>query len=174
MWRMFFASLDRYRADGFTHALRLDAFDTQALAPVSELEHAMELNDSPAVLISAEAACWPSDYPRAIEYEPRQSYFWFAHSPSTVDLRQETPARFFDIPDHYAGDQTHFANLILDKEPGIAIDRAGHVVQSLGHVYPWTDAFELDGKRVVNKLTGSRPLFVHGNGMQCVPDWVPV
>lgn len=173
MWQMFFDRLPHYKHNGYTHALRLDAFDTLCLGHASELERAWELSGNPAVLVSAEAACWPSNYPRAAEYEPRGSYFWFAHSPCTVDLRQPTPARFFDMPDHYAGDQTHFANLILDREPGIAIDRPGHVVQSLAHVNPWTDAFELDGGRVVNKLTGSRPLMVHANGMGTTPEWVP-
>lgn len=163
MWRMFWASLDGYRAEGYTHALRLDAWDTIALGPPADLARALAAYDSPALLISAELAAWPGDY-RKEEYQGTTPWK-YAHSPLTVDLSQELdPAVFHNTHEGYGADQKHFADLILSKIPGVAHDTQCRVVLALGHAHPWQEHFDRAGGRVRNVHTDSWPLFTHGNG----------
>lgn len=172
-WTNFFSSLDGYRAQRFTHVVRVDAFDVAAVGPPSELADSLAFHHNPAVLISAECAAWPNDYRKA-EYPDTPHPWKYAHSPLTIDLWQPIDPQFFQIPDRgYGADQLWFADCILNKMHGIAIDRECKVVQSLGHCHPWQEFFAIEGDRVRNKLTRSLPAFVHYNGGQCVPEWVP-
>ncbi len=164
MWRMFWDSLPSYRDHGYTHALRLDAWDTIALGEPEELPAALEKCGSPALLISAELAAWPGDY-RKTEYPPHASPWKYAHSPLTVDLGKTLdPAVFVNTHQDYGADQKHFADLILSHVPGVAHDVQCRVVQSLGHAHPWQEHFDRAGDRVRNVHTDSWPLFTHGNG----------
>ena len=164
---------NEWRQEGYTHACWIDAFDMVCVGPPSDLEAAFAAYGNPALLISAEAACWPGDY-RLADYPPRQHPWWFAHSPLSVDLRQE-PEKLIDaMPERgYGSDQCHFADLILDKVPGAAIDRDTRVVMATAHCHPWTDCFAVEGSRVRNKITGCQGLFVHGNGRTDI-SWAPV
>lgn len=169
-WSVFKEQLSRYRNEGYTHALALDALDVVALGPPDQLRPKLAFYNDPAVLIAAEGAPWPNNY-RAAEYPERRHLFWYAHSQIVVDLRQELPARFLDFHHDHDCDQQHFADLILDKVPGVAIDRQCQVVQSLAHAHPWQYYFDAQGERFRNRITGSYPLFAHGNGGAPM-DWI--
>lgn len=169
----FARQLPKYRESGYRFALRLDNFDIIALGSPGELPAAMEYHGNPVLLMAAELAAWPGDY-RLSEYPPRVHPWWFAHSPLVVDLSQELPAEYLTIRDEsYGSDQKHFADLILDRRAGVAIDRDCLVVQSLGHCQPWAKFFAVEGKRVRNRITRSLPLFAHGNGRTDM-SWVPL
>lgn len=172
MWQMFWDSLPRYKAEGRTHALRLDAWDIIPLGEPFELLGALYAYANPALLVSAEVACWPGDH-RKSEYPPSWSPWMYAHSPATVDLGQALPEQLFQNRHAgYGADQKHFGDLVLDKVPGVAIDHQCRVVQTLGHCHPWQSFFDkMPTGRLLNKLTGTQPLFCHANG-RCDDQWV--
>lgn len=164
MWQKFFDMLPKYREQGYTHALRLDAWDIVALGKPDELQGCLDEYGSPTVLVSAEVACWPGDY-RRNEYPPPRSPWCYAHSPMTIDLSKEIHPRVFqNSHEGYGADQKHFGDLVLNKVPGVALDDNCRVVQALGHCHPWQKFFDMAGGRMTNLVTGTRPLFVHGNG----------
>ena len=170
-WHRFFSMIPRYRDQGYTHLVRLDAFDVKAVGPPSKLAEALEAHGNPAVLISAEFNTWPMNY-RANDYPPKEHPWWYAHSPLTVDLTQPIPPRFLEMPDRgYGSDQMHFADLVLDETPGVAIDRDCRVVQSMCGTP--LSVFKITSGRVYNLVTGTFPLFMHNNGGGCVPAWIP-
>lgn len=171
MWDLFWGSFPRYRDMGYTHALRLDAWDTITLGTTEELATALEYYGNPLLLISSEVGCWPGDY-RRDEYPPTPHGWRFAHSPLTADLRIDEAAYKDSSHTGYGADQHHFADLIIDKRVGVAHDTNCMVVQSLGHAHPWEQHFDIMGHRVQNKHTGSIPLFLHGNG-RCDMSWCP-
>lgn len=172
MWDMFWSSLQTYREKGYTHALRLDAWDTICYGPPTELPAAMAAYEHPSLLISAELACWPGDH-RKSEYPPLATPWRYAHSPVTVDLGKELSQQVFkNKHTDYGADQKHFGDLVLDHVPGVAIDTKCRVVQAIGHCHPWENCFEIIAGRVKNKLTGTYPLFVHGNGRTSL-EWCP-
>lgn len=171
LMRIVAANMRRWRKEGYTHLLRLDAFDMVMIGPPSELETKLAIYGSPPLLCSAEAGCWPGDY-RKEEYGPREHQWHYAHSPLTFDLRQETPERYWQMKDRgYGTDQFHLADLVIDGV--IPIDRGQHIVMSMAHVNPWTDAFDIVGDRVHNRITGGTGLVAHGNGRTDL-SWVPM
>lgn len=168
-WRGFGARLkavlneaDKLATQGITHVVHVDAFDVIAKGPPSELAACLEHYGNPALLLAAEANCWP-DKARAVEYPLRKSYWWFAHSQFVVDLTQPRPWNFGNLPDG-ADDQRHLHELVLLNIPGIVLDRDCLVVQSIAFAFPWQDFFEHQDGRIRNKATNSLPLFIHGNG----------
>jgi hypothetical protein len=179
MWGLFWESFPRYRKEGYTHALRMDAWDTIALGTPNELAAALFYYGNPTMLVSAEVGCWPGDY-RRDEYPPTPHGWRYAHSPVTVDLQLESgkhkllPEESFKEYKHtgYGADQKHFADLVIDKRAGVRHDTNCMVVQSLGHAHPWQNHFDIMGHRLQNKHTGSVPLFLHGNG-RCDMSWCP-
>lgn len=171
--RPFAERLPRYREAGYTHALRLDAFDVIMTGPPAELAAAFGFYGNPVLLMGAECAIWPSDYKRAAEYGVRGGPWWFAHSPLAIDLEQDLPADYLNPPsDAYGHDQHWLADLLLDKRPGVAIDRQCLWLQSLGHCQPTGDFFTFENGRLKNKLTKTLPLAAHGNGGDSM-DWIP-
>lgn len=168
----FTGRFDRWRSEGYTHALNLCAFDMLCTGSPDELPAALEHYGSPSILMSAEAGCWPGDY-RRTDYGEVKHPWWFAHSPMTVDLAQRPEDILARMPDRgYGTIQMYFADLILDREPGVAIDRDTKVILSVAHCHPWSDWFSVEGDRVRNKITGSTPCVAHGNGRTPI-DWCP-
>lgn len=163
-------NMRRWKMEGYTHLLRLDAFDMVMIGPPSELEEKMAIYNNPPLICSAECGCWPASY-RMDEYPERLHPWWFAHSPLTFDLRQDAPVRYWQMPERgYGTDQYHLADLVI--EGVIPIDRGQHIVMSAAHVNPFSDAFVIEGDRVFNKLTGGRGLVLHGNGRTDI-SWAP-
>lgn len=160
------------REAGYTHMVHVDAYDVVCVGPPVELDFALVAYHQPAVLLAAEAVCWPPDEGMAASYEPRASHWWYAHSQFVLDLGQTVPANLIDVEDN-EDDQRHLHRVVLAKTPGVVIDRSCRVVQSIAHCHPWQEFFMvLGGKhRIVNRVIGSMPLFIHGNG-QTEMGWV--
>lgn len=169
----FVGRFDKWRSEGYTHALNLDAFDMVCVGPPDELKLKLEYAGNPAVLMSAEVGCWPGDFRRA-DYGTPGHPFWFAHSPMTVDLTKRPEAILNKLTDRgYGSVQMFLADLAIDREPGVAIDRAQSVVMSAAHCHPWQAVFSIEDGRVFNKLTRHSGLFLHGNGGTPL-DWCPI
>jgi hypothetical protein len=177
IWEKFIAMLPQYRSEGFKFALRLDSWDVIALGPPAELIPRMVMCGNPALLMAAECAIWPTDYPRGDQYPTKDlpTPWKYAHSPVVIDLFQETPEAFLKMPEEklnrYGGDQWALADMIIDRVPGVAIDTDCRVVQSLAHCPPHEN-FLVTEDRIYNRLTKSYPLFAHGNGRAAM-EWIP-
>lgn len=167
--RQVLAYAETARRDGFTHLVHTDMWDVIALGPPSELGEALDRYARPPLLLAVEAGCWP-DGTLAPRYEPRLLPWWYPHSQFVIDLSQPFPVGVADVDDAQ-DDQRHFHQLVLAGTPGLVLDRQCAVFQSIAHSHPWPQFFALDGdpmlgqaRRLANVLTGTRPLFAHGNG----------
>lgn len=160
----------RWRDAGYTHVLKIDAFDMICVGPPSDLESAYAHYGNPYAIGSAEIGCWPGDYRRA-DYGPPEHPWWFPHSPLSYDLRRDIPQEWWDRPNRgYGSDQWHLGDLFLAGK--IALDRDQLIVMSTGHAHPWEKWFAVEGDRVRNLNRDTLGLFVHGNGRTDI-SWVP-
>lgn len=156
-------------ARGSTHAVCVDGYDVIALGGPDEFADAMEPFADAAVVFAAEKACFP-DGSLAPRYPTTTNPWRFLNAQFVVragEFDRLAAERCRDDED----DQLFLTRRFLDAGVGV-LDYDGRVVQTVAHCHPWRDWFGVAGGRVVNKLTGSRPLFVHGNGRTDL-SWVP-
>lgn len=141
----------------YTHIVSIDARDFIVTGPVEEF-----VAPKVPLLISTECAAWPIAE-RAVDYPFCPTPWKYCHSPFTVDLTRLDllPS---DIPDYY-DDQHHIANIYFSsKREEVALDYRCDIVQSVAFCQPFEERFNIIDGRLYNKLTGSKPLLVHGNG----------
>lgn len=148
-----------------THCVHVDAHDVIASGPPSEFI----APDCPLQL-AVEGGCWPDgnrekDYP-----QPRTQLWWYGHSQYVVDLNRLDVLKAEDVED-YDDDQRHCTNLYFDNPAEVKLDYSCKTIQSIAFAHPWTDYFEYQGDRIVNKITGSKPLFLHANGGTATDWW---
>jgi hypothetical protein len=175
-WRLkrVLAQADRLRQEGFTHLFHLDARDVLMVGPVSRFADVMAHYGNPPLLFATEHCCWPGlakdqweDHHKYQESK-RISRWSYTHSQFILDLTQPVPVGFGDCPDN-EDDQYHAHRTYLaDLEGKVRIDNECRLVQSIAFSSPWEGFFELDEPnpqgRLINRLTGSRPLAAHANG----------
>ena len=150
----------------YTHVIHVDARDVIAVGPPSEW-----VPPPVPLLLATEMNVWPNPTLKPL-YPDHPSPWKFAHSQFTVDQKRLDVFNGVDsIPDHY-DDQLWVSELFLKGTPDVALDYAGATVQSIAFSHPWADYFEVDDDRVVNKITGTRPLLCHGNGGTDM-SWLP-
>jgi hypothetical protein len=145
--------------EGYTHFLYTDAWDTFALAGVKELEKKMP----DGLLISAERACYPypeleSKYPvNASPWHFVNGGGWCGEISAFLRLYEDQP------PTIEMNDQVWltYQFLKLHTEGWVKLDYECQIFQTIGFC-PDSD-FDLTGQ-LRNTVTGSSPLFIHGNG----------
>lgn len=161
-------------AEGFTHVLFTDAYDSVCVGPPEEVLPFC----TDKLLLSCEVACWP-DPSLADQYDvegwPRWKYVnsgGYLGPISLLDLI---------LKDATGDDQLWMTRKYLEckvgpKTDGALIRDRCEVFQTLGHTLrdtiPWHTFYEkIDGGRVRTKETGTTPLFIHGNGL-AIMDWL--
>lgn len=153
----------------YTHVISIDARDFIAVGPPEEFT-------APIVplLISTEKGCWPDSH-LASEYPKCDTPWKYAHSPFTIDLTRLELLHPEWLQD-WEDDQRHVTKLFFGiEERFVALDYRGDVVQSVAFCLPnWQDSFEINGDRISNKLTGSKPLLLHANGGTETEWWKPL
>lgn len=156
-------SLAVHKQTSYTHAIHVDAYDVIATGPSSMFESAWKSAnyDNAAMILATELNCWP-DKSKA-ELHPQNPSPWkYAHSQFTVDLsRLDELSVVADIPEG-ADDQGYLMDLFLSWKYPIRLDYGCRIVQSIAFAHPWQNWFW--EKPLTNRLTGSEPLFAHGNG----------
>ncbi len=154
---------------GFSHLISIDARDCIATGPPSEFE-------APAVplLLATERNCWPRSE-LSSHFKDVGHPFKFAHSPFTVDLNKLDLLEVDNLPDYY-DDQLHVTELyIKGKREEIDLDYDCKILQSNAFCLPnWQEHFDIVGDRLINKYTGSKPLFQHCNGGTETEWWKPL
>lgn len=146
----------------YTHVIHVDSRDVVCTGPRSEW-----VPPSCPLLLSAELNCWP-DQSLADRYPPNPLPWRFPHSQFVLSLKHCDVLDLDGLEDG-TSDQLHLHRLYLKNTGDIAIDHSGKYVQSvLRKRLDGTEIdhhFEVVDGRVVNKLTGERPLVCHANGL---------
>lgn len=153
----------------YTHIISVDSRDVVAVGPPGEW-----IPPPVPLLYAAEQALWPPVPGLAERYPfqiPWPSLWRHAHSPFIIDLKH-IDLLAADGIDNLKDDQLHAHERFLSGNPDIQLDTQCKYIQSIAHCHPWDKFFAVEGERVRNLMTGSRPLWVHGNGTTTM-DWVP-
>lgn len=154
--------LEYFKEQGFTHLLFTDAFDTVCCGPPSKVDKFL----TDKILISCECACWPvpdleSKYPKVVA--SRWRYVNSGGYVGPIDLIKEM------ITGGEGDDQLWWTLKFLNEQNRIELDNTCKLFQSTAHTVqewaPWNKTFEkLEDGCVLNKETGTTPMFFHGNG----------
>ena len=173
------------RGAGHSHAIFCDSYDVVFVGPPSAL-----VESHPPLLLATEAACWPPCPVREAEHPECDTPWRFAHSQLLVDLRRLELLDLGGVADG-DDDQRHLMDVYLRHlrasraEPAlrqiqeatplecqVGLDTRQEVFCSIAHSHPWFERYAVGDDRVVNKLTKTRPVMVHGNGRTDM-SWVP-
>ena len=160
----------------------VDAWDTIFLGKKEDLLEFCK----PGILMAADLMCWP-DQELEKEYPKNDSklrYFtpwrYLNTTPmigeglaieSAIDYGWSRHPIEGDENDMYAEngtDMRFWTNLFLYGRVGIRLDYECRFAQTLHRARP--GSFSIEGKRVVNNYTGSKPLFIHANGKSVIPE----
>lgn len=168
-------------AEGFTHVLFTDAYDTVCVGPPD----AVLPYCTDKMLVSCEKACWP-DANLASQYPSSSRSPWchvnsggyIGPIPVLYDvLMNATGDDQLWLTRKYLSDWNIFRTGAGYYEKHIKRDDLCEVFQTTGHtVLPWaTWDVTFDKvhatRRVANKVTNTQPLFIHGNG-RAVMEWL--
>lgn len=151
-------------SDGYTHFLYTDGFDTLALSGPNELQY----TDTECILYSGEKACFPIVAWHKDHVSPsRWKYLNHGQFIAPIDKYLKMYEGVFYLP---CSCQEWAMELFLFHNDGtIKIDDGCNIFQSVAFSGP--DEFSIDGNRIINNITGTKPLFPHGNG-HTEFDWV--
>ena len=163
-----YAALPQLESEGYTHVLFTDAYDTVCCGTPDRMDGYL----NSATYVSTEIACWP-DPSKASEYPllTAQTTRW-KHVNSGGYVGPISSLKKI-LAGAEGDDQLWLTNKYLESVRGLGEtifrDVGCNVFQTLAHtVLPWspweyTFVKEADG-RVMNRETGNRPVFFHGNG----------
>jgi len=168
-----------------TIVLVVDAFDVLVLAGWDEILEKLTQFSTP-IVFSAEKGCWP-DKELSTVYPPPPLLPQLSDSESPKTSEQDgplSPYRYLNAGGYigYAGalreaiqelsprdddrsDQRHYTRYFLDHPDKVSLDYRATIFQTLFDVAPDDVAFDAtEPTRVINRLTGTRPCILHGNG----------
>jgi hypothetical protein len=138
----------------------VDAYDVLILSTPKEVEE--KIQDRSKMLVSTEKACWPqsdlaSKYPETRnEWKYVNSGTYFAPREVFMQLFESNP------PQYESDDQLWLSLMFLGNRGKINLDYNCEVFQCYSFIAK--DDFSYDNNRVHNLKTGSKPIFLHGNG----------
>ncbi len=157
-------------AECYTHFLYTDGFDTIALAPMSEVYKAY--TDSDVILYSAEKACFPRQDWAQFHPTLNKKYRWqYLNSGQFLAPVKQWALLFEEMFDFNVTCQdAAMQKQLFDNDAwNIQLDLECKIFQSIAFIAG--DEFSIEGERLINNLTGSRPVFPHANGRSQF-DWV--
>ncbi len=158
--------LPKMKARGFTHALYTDAWDVVCTGPFEEIR------DFTGALLSADAGCWsdqgnvePHMFP---DTGTRWKYVngggWMGEIDFLLDVVLKDSER------ELWNDQFWLSKKWFNSTPGLLLDSKCEVFQCLSQTP--RESLTVEGERVVNLETGTKPLLIHGAGGTDM-SWVP-
>ena len=146
-----------------------DAWDTFFVRSLADFEAAWERLGDP-VVFSAETNCAPH-HTQAGAYPPAPTRYAYLNSGlyagaagALLDVLEDM--RVYRLPEAM-NDQGACTDYFLTHPERIMLDYHCHLFQSL---YRAEEDMDYSGETVRNRLTGSRPFLVHGNGSACVTE----
>lgn len=168
----------RWREAGYTNIIFVDAYDVLCNRPYEYFKeefHSLSKNNAPFVY-SAELNCWPDAHlansyptitwlPDCLDVGNRKGLWRYLNSGSyLVPLKNldDVQCVYEDITP-WVDDQRHMTKRYLEERIGV-LDVGCKLFQSIAFCHPWEDFFTMCGGVLYNKVTGSCPYFIHGNG----------
>ena len=148
------------RESGEERFIMQDAFDTYCLLPSSEMP--WQYADFRGVLVSGEKQCWP-DAHRAHNFTAA-SVWRYPNSGQIYGTSRE----FLALVDRYPvrdeeDDQRWYTDRAIAGE--VLVDEECNLFQSIAFEVPGDFSYYIhDTHKLRNNLTGTFPLFAHGNG----------
>lgn len=161
--------LPELRGQGYTHVLYTDCWDVVCSGPWEELLATSDLWETGA-LLSADAGNWSTvglendKFPDVGRFRYVNGGGWIGGVEFLVDRL------FCNCEEEQHIDQWWLAKRYLLPEDGVRLDHQCRVFQCLSQCP--NDVFKIEGGRVVNTETGTRPLLMHGAGGADL-SWVP-
>lgn len=176
----------------YDYVLQLDLKDIVCCATLREMFNKYETFGH-AIVSSAERSCWPipaheSRSPvtgTSCRYLNSGSIFstraaWL----DAWDLMQDKVQNWQGLPNQVSreefeflqhDDQAAWSDLYIEKQADIALDAQSHLFQVLNYT-DWRIAadnpdYSFEGRRIVNRETGSRPCLYHANGNVPLRPW---
>jgi hypothetical protein len=151
----------------YDYVLFTDAFDTIVTQPAAEILRRFQEEDTP-LLMSAEANCFPAsprqkphDYPLApTRYRFLNAGGLLARIPYLLELLEKEKVRTLQ---GNRDDQGWWVRVYLDRRYEMKLDHGCRIFQCLYNAKSDV-VFDPDEKSIRNKITGTRPCIVHGNG----------
>ena len=143
-----------------TEFVFVDAYDVIVLGTLNEFEE--KLQDRSKMLISVEKNCWPNQnlsslYPQVdSDWKYINSGSYFSPSKLFIEMVESNPPLFID------DDQLWLTNEFLKNKEDKVLDYKCDVFQSYSFIAE--DDFAYNDNRLENLKTGTKPIFVHGNG----------
>lgn len=142
------------KTSNHTHFLYTDAWDTVALGP--------ELKIPDGLLFSAERACYP--HPEKASLYPEVSSPWKYVNGGGFCGEVAAFIKLYELhkPESELNDQVWLTDMYLKGYDWIKLDTNCEIFQTVAFC-PESD-FEVEEGRIKNTVTGTKPLFFHGNG----------
>lgn len=143
-----------------------DAFDVILQKPLEEMAQRYLEKDSDHIIFAAEKYCYPDNWKRAIyppapnDYQFLNSGFWMATASLARQMFQLLQPE--NIPTGI-NDQQVFTDLFLAKVLSIQLDYSSTYCQCLNGALEDVE-YDLEAHLVRNRVTGSTPGLIHGNG----------
>lgn len=164
----------------FTHVLYCDAWDVlcfgtpeEFMEKMAHIKRKLQLNPQLAFLGSAEKMCFPEPhkqcvYPFSISpWKYVNGGNWFAEIDYFMSLFENTHDGTIN-DQHWLGRE--FCNNYIDHTGRVALDWDCDIFQSIALEDQNDFAVGRNG-RIINRVTGTQPLFFHGNGKTNM-EWV--
>jgi hypothetical protein len=143
--------------------LTIDGYD---MLFTTGLEKIIEryLNYSTPLLISAEPECWPFEYPSPHQYPLAPTRYRYVNAGGYIgDIKYITQVMTkHDVPylNDWDDDQRFWAWMYVLGAAELKLDHYCQIFQCLNH----TREDVVIGKKLRNRVTGSTPCIIHGNG----------
>lgn len=157
------------RANGATHILYTDAFDTLAFADAEEVISKFSQFADCEMLISCEKNCYP--YPeRAKDYPDASGPWRYVNGGGwlvSIDYFKELCVK--ENLNEGSHDQVWLMEAYLNNQDKIKLDNNCEIFQTIAFSDP--AEWQREGERFKNIGTGTLPVFFHGNGHTDM-DWL--
>jgi len=146
----------------YTHVVFVDAYDVALLSGMDEIEKQYTDSWPGKIVFSAELNCWPCA--ELSERYPACDSLWrYLNSGSYMAPISGLLSLFSAYPPVFEmDDQLYFTKMLLGGESPIVLDTNCSLFQTTAFCY--NNEYRADGARLVNNLTGTMPVVIHGNG----------
>ncbi len=146
-----------------THLFIADAYDVVVLSDMAEALD--KIYDKNSILLNAERNAWPFEQWALLYPEVKSSWKYlnggvaFVEVKKFIEMFEENPIQ------HSDNDQVNLAKVYLTNRDkyNMQLDTNCNVFQTLCGT-TWDD-FTFEGDRVINRETGTKPVFFHFNGL---------
>lgn len=142
-----------------------DAYDVIAIDSMANTLKRIRNKDK--IIVSAERNCWP-DPDRAINYPETKSPWkyvnsgcYFGNAEMFKKMVEENPIQ------QHTDDQRWFTDQFLKGL--VELDSNCNIFQSIA--FGQESDFELKGNKLINTITKTKPVFIHGNGRTDMSRW---